>query len=121
MFQLCVRCGEIARGTLNCGHSNTIQVVKEEPKDDDRADQMARCGACGYNAAGRDPVRELVHGSDGPHAVIATTLYQKLPEDRRKVLAFADGRQEAAFFAWYLEDSYKGDFSISPIAWFPHF
>jgi len=54
-----------------------------------------------------DPVREVIHGTDGPHAVIATTLYQKLPEERRKVLAFADGRQEAAFFAWYLENSYK--------------
>jgi hypothetical protein len=52
-------------------------------------------------------VREVVHGTDGPHAVIATTLYQTLPKDSRKVLAFADGRQEAAFFAWYLEDSYK--------------
>ena len=29
-----------------------------------------------------------------------------MPEDKRKVLAFADSRQEAAFFAWYAEDSY---------------
>ena len=28
-------------------------------------------------------------------------------EGRRKVLAFADSRQEAAFFAWYAEDSYE--------------
>jgi len=52
-------------------------------------------------------VREVTHGADGPNAVIATTLYQHLPEGRKKVLAFADGRQQAAFFAWYLEDSYK--------------
>lgn len=39
--------------------------------------------------------------------MIATTLYRELPENRRKVLAFADGRQEAAFFAWYLEHSYR--------------
>lgn len=108
VFQLCVRCGEMRRGKPQCGHDNLIWVVKEEsPPDEDRADQMAKCGACGYNAAGRDPVREVVHGMDGPHAVIATTLYQTLPEKRKKVLAFADGRQEAAFFAWYLEDSYK--------------
>ena len=48
-----------------------------------------------------------MHGSDGPNAVIATALHELLPEDRRKVLAFADSRQEAAFFAWYAEDSYK--------------
>jgi hypothetical protein len=39
--------------------------------------------------------------------VIATTLHRNLPNERKKVLAFADGRQEAAFFAWYLQDSYK--------------
>lgn len=108
VFQLCVQCGEMGRGKLKCGHDNSIRVVKEDsPQDEDRADQMAKCGACGYSAAGRDPVREVVHGTDGPHAVIATTLYQRLPQERRKVLAFADGRQEAAFFAWYLENSYK--------------
>ena len=108
VFQLCVQCGEMRKGKPKCEHNNSIQVVREEsPKDEDRADQMAKCGACGYNAAGHDPVRELVHGTDGPNAVIATTLYQSLPEKRKKVLAFTDGRQEAAFFAWYLEDSYK--------------
>jgi len=108
VFQLCVRCGEISQGKPQCGHDNLIWVVREEsPLDEDRADQMAKCGACGYSAAGRDPVREVVHGADGPHAVIATTLYQTLPEGRKKVLAFADGRQEAAFFAWYLEESYR--------------
>ena len=48
-----------------------------------------------------------MHGSDGPNSVIATALHELLPEDRRKVLAFADSRQEAAFFAWYAEDSYE--------------
>ncbi|MFQ5600825.1 MAG: Zn-binding domain-containing protein [Candidatus Krumholzibacteriia bacterium] len=52
-------------------------------------------------------MRELTHGTDGPNAVIATTLHELLPEERRKVLAFADGRQEAAFFAWYMEDTYE--------------
>ncbi|MFH1932542.1 MAG: DEAD/DEAH box helicase [Pseudomonadota bacterium] len=108
VFQLCIQCGEAHPGKPLCGHETLIRVVKEESSaDEDRADQMARCGACGYNAAGRDPVREVIHGTDGPHAVIATTLYQYLPPGRKKVLAFADGRQEAAFFAWYLEDSYK--------------
>jgi hypothetical protein len=60
-----------------------------------------------YSAAGRDPVRELVYGADGPRAVIATAVYRSLAEKHKKVLAFADGRQEAAFFAWYLEDSYR--------------
>lgn len=107
-FRLCVRCGEISKSELKCGHDSVIQVVKEPPpEDEDRPDQLARCGVCGYHAAGHDPVREVVYGADGPHAVIATTLYQEIPNERKKVLAFADGRQEAAFFAWYLESSYK--------------
>src|SRR5258708_28711430 len=84
-----------------------VVIEEKSERDEDRKDHIVRCGACGYHAAGRDPVRELVHGADGPNAVIATTLHKNLPEDRRKVLAFADGRQEAAFFAWYLEDSFE--------------
>lgn len=106
-FRLCLKCGVIGRDRLQCNHQNSIVVIKEDSSEsDDKADQMARCGVCGYTAAGKDPVRELIHGTDGPHAVIATTLFRTLPNDRKKVLAFADGRQEAAFFAWYLESSF---------------
>ncbi len=105
-YKLCGRCGEIRRSTeqLRCGHGAAMLVQKQAGAEE-REDQIPRCAVCGYQAP--DPVREVVHGTDGPHAVIATTLYQELPEARRKVLAFADGRQEAAFFAWYLENSYR--------------
>jgi hypothetical protein len=105
-YRLCVRCGEIRRlpNEPQCGHNAGV-LLQKQAEAKDREDQLPRCAACGYR--GSDPVREVVHGTDGPHAVIATTLYQNLPETRRKVLAFADSRQEAAFFAWYLEDSYK--------------
>ncbi|MCJ7584185.1 MAG: DEAD/DEAH box helicase [Anaerolineales bacterium] len=106
IFQLCVQCGEASTDKPTCGHENHIRVVRESSHEDDRADQLKRCGACGYNASGHDPVREIIYGADGPHAVIATTLYQNLPEGRKKILAFADGRQQAAFFAWYLGNTY---------------
>jgi superfamily II DNA/RNA helicase len=108
IFGLCIVCGAASKAkgkgikTL-CGHSNSILIEQQEGKEGE--DQIPKCSVCGYRAP--DPVREVVHGTDGPHAVIVTTLYQKLPEERRKVLAFADGRQEAAFFAWYLQNSYK--------------
>lgn len=104
-YKLCIRCGEICRDTqeLRCDHGVAVRVL-EQAGAREREDQIPRCAVCKYQAP--DPVREVVHGTDGPHAVIATTLYQELPERRRKVLAFADGRQEAAFFAWYLENSY---------------
>jgi hypothetical protein len=107
ILNLCLVCAAIDRKATACGHDARIRVARGRPPgDEDRADQLARCDACGYSASGRDPVREIIHGTDGPNAVVATTLCQNLPESRRKVLAFADGRQEAAFFAWYLEESY---------------
>jgi len=110
---LCVRCGALGGPRLApppCNHSEAdlLKVVLEPPHDNEaRADQLKRCSACGYTASGRDPVSEVVYGGEGPHAVIATTLHRQLPPKRRRVLAFADGRQDAAFFAWYLEGSYK--------------
>ena len=108
-FRLCIECGamvQVNRGQNEplCGHMNSILVEQQEGAEE-REEQIPRCSACGYHAP--DPVREVVHGTDGPHAVIATALYQKLPQERRKLLAFTDGRQEAAFFAWYLENSYR--------------
>ena len=74
----------------------------------ERPDQLRECAVCGYQRGSLgDPVQEIVHGSDGPNAVIATALHEVLPPERRKVLAFADSRQEAAFFAWYAQDSYE--------------
>jgi hypothetical protein len=105
---LCQICGAMGRNQLACGHDLAIQVVEEVASGaEDREDQVARCGACGYAAGGKDPVREVAYGTDGPHVVIASTLHEKLPEGKKKILAFADGRQEAAYFAWYLGETYK--------------
>jgi len=107
---LCTECGLLGNPEPNCGHPKKFRlpvILESSVEKDDRSDQIKKCGACGYSASGRDPVREVVHGADGPHAVISTALFQNLPADRRKILAFADSRQEAAFFAWYLDDSYK--------------
>ena len=65
----------------------------------DNPDQLKECGTCGYQRGGiGDPVQEIVHGSDAPNAVIATALHELLPEERRKVLAFADMSSGSSFF-----------------------
>lgn len=106
LYELCKRCGQIRRlgEYLTCDHDASI-IVEVQEGTEEKEDQIPRCSACEYQAP--DPVREVIHGTDGPHAVIATTMHQRLPQERRKVLAFADGRQQAAFFAWYLENTYK--------------
>lgn len=104
---LCRRCGMLS-GTMPTCECRAAILVKCCENHEDHDDQLIKCEQCRYRRGGiGDPVREIVHGSDGPNAVIATALHELLPEDRRKVLAFADSRQEAAFFAWYAEDSYE--------------
>ena len=103
---LCRRCGRLSEAGLDCKCGAAVDVKKCESHRDNR-DQLKKCETCDYQRGGiGDPVQEIVHGSDGPNAVIATALHELLPEDGRKVLAFADSRQEAAFFAWYAQDSY---------------
>lgn len=103
-WRLCVQCGALHNGKkAACEHDQSIDVVHVKSSEAHK-DRARACFACTYRAL--DPVREIVYGSDGPHAVIATSLFRNLEPSRRKVLAFADGRQTAAFFAWYLQDSY---------------
>ena len=105
---LCRRCGALSTSTPGCDCRGAAIRVKKCDSHKDNPDQLKQCEVCSYRRSGvGDPVQEIVHGSDGPNAVIATALHELLPADRRKVLAFADSRQEAAFFAWYAEDSYK--------------
>ena len=104
---LCRSCGALSKSSLECDCGAEIRVKKCEP-DAEHSDQLKKCENCGYTRGGiGDPVQEIVHGSDGPNTVIATALHELFPESKRKLLAFADSRQEAAFFAWYAEDSYK--------------
>ena len=104
---LCRRCGALSQSAPSCGCGAAIRVSRCASHEL-HPDRLKQCAVCGYRRGGvGDPVQEIVHGSDGPNTVIATALHELLPESRRKVLAFADSRQEAAFFAWYAEDSFE--------------
>jgi len=113
-FKLCIKCGTVTEVKNEkevipiCKHEQYI-FIEQQDSSVEKEDQVPRCNFCGYRAP--DPIREIVHGTDGPNAVIATALYQYLPPGRKKILAFSDSRQNAAFFAWYIENSYRDVFN----------
>ena len=87
---LCRRCGRLSAAAsatpgCNCGASAVLHVAKCASHKD-QPDQLKQCATCGYQRGGvGDPVQEIVHGSDGPNAVIATALHELLPETGRKL------------------------------------
>jgi ribosomal protein L40E len=116
VIKLCTCCGALVKpdaGTCaGCGTSE-LRVVRRLKQ---RGDEVAGCLVCG--ARGAATVRTFDAGPDASGAVITTALYQSLPiaddphgallpGEGRKLLAFSDSRQSAAFFAPYLEDSYS--------------
>lgn len=122
---LCVGCGNLvenARSSCECDHSpGVIAVTVARPA---RVGQpLRRCPACS-GRTNADIVLRFFTGQDAPVAVVATALYQALPPsplgepDRnnpvepkvgegRKLLSFSDNRQDAAFFAPYLDRTYS--------------
>lgn len=113
---LCTRCGALAdsdvQGCGGCGASEMRPVRKLKQ----RGEEIAGCLVCGARGAGT--VRVFETGSDASGAVITTALYQNVPVaddshgalspgEGRKLLAFSDSRQAAAYFAPYLEESYS--------------
>jgi ATP-dependent helicase YprA (DUF1998 family) len=119
-YTLCSGCGAIAPGVgthpgCNCGASAT-QVTLQRIDLQDQP-ELRRCVSCGARS-NTGIVYRFLTGRDAPVSVLATALYQALPastdpemEDLpgqgRKLLAFADSRQDAAFFAPYLERTYQ--------------
>jgi hypothetical protein len=78
---------------------------------------LRRCAACSGSSASGEIVGRFLTDANAPAAVVATALYQELPPASepalaaklgggRKLLAFADSRQDAAFFAPFLERTY---------------
>ncbi len=112
----CNVCSRV-NSSSTCSSCNSIcHVETSEPLALD-AKGVLRCERCastgGRSAFG--PIMRPVSGVDAITSVIATGLYQELPTDnsgtqipgsRRKLLAFSDNRQDAAYFAPYLEETY---------------
>lgn len=114
---LCRTCGRLdSSGGLELDgcHGHTTSPVRVFRLENKRGRPEPRsCPACGNifgSVAGR-----ILTGKEAPVAVLATALYQLVPAARgvvapgrgRKLIAFSDSRQDAAFFAPFMEQSYR--------------
>lgn len=113
---LCPRCGALGQNVgspcanTECGGTPTRTIVQVGRG----ADSPRKCVQCGGNRPRL--IRRFESGNDASVSVLVTALYPELPAPSadqanmpgggRKLLAFSDSRQQAAFFAPYLEDSY---------------
>ena len=119
---LCGHCGALHPGALldgatgdstapcGCAGANLRSVHRLTA----RSGTPRGCLACGARGSGM--IRLFESGNEASAAVLATALYQALPPagelagrpgGGRKLLAFSDSRQAAAFFAPYLEASHS--------------
>lgn len=103
-LRLCVGCMRLSdRDSCTCAAAQVVPVVLASRT----SGGSIRCVNCNAPASQRGP-RRLWLGSDAPPAVVASALFDALPRvpHRPRFLSFADSRQDAAFFAPYLERTY---------------
>lgn len=109
---LCTNCGKLSeRGSHQCSRNGCASSsLKDVLVYTQSTDVQTRCALCGHNDS--DAIRRLTTDVNAAPAVLATSLYDLLPAEEklvgdkgqgRKLLAFSDSRQAAAFAAPYLE------------------
>lgn len=136
VYMLCAKCGAIKRKTsvngLQCGHDEKYhnRVIKIKKS----GEELHNCPCCHSKNGKRSILRPYFLGTEAATAVIATALYNELPSEihyiteekttnpflgniinkketveklTKQFLAFSDNRQTAAFFATYLESTYR--------------
>ena len=113
---LCRSCGQIKSiGAAKCDCQGSF--IKINRVDLGRKQTLRRCVSCSVRSSGGVVYRFLT-GQDAPVSVLADALYQHVPASKvidkdelpghgRKMLNFTDSRQNAAFFAPYLERAHE--------------
>lgn len=133
-YLLCGKCGAIKaandiRELCKCGKKYSFSVIRSPSKKGN----VHKCPACGSINPLGSMVRRFMLGAEAVTSVLATALYQQIPEQvetpepeqveedddwgspnnkkiaksNRRLLIFSDSRQDAAFFSTYLEASYN--------------
>ncbi len=129
-FKLCGSCGSIAPENsvaTPCKCKKPYFAVVKVPA---KSGLVHKCPACGLMNPVGSVLRRFSLGAEAVTSVLGTALYQQIPEEMivkviedtddewgnvnkaeeaknpRRLLIFSDSRQDAAFFATYLESSY---------------
>ena len=108
MFRLCTICGKIKEYGFNfeCNHDRPCQKYLYCKQPDKT--KVTVCQNCGQRENIRGMLRQLYLGHDSSTAVLASSLYAELYNNTdHRFLSFSDNRQNAAYFAPYLEDSHE--------------
>lgn len=113
---LCAGCGVVHDGKSSCGCASPSPFRVTEVRPPRQGQVVRKCITC-KRSSNAGVVQRFVSGSEASVAVLATSLYQSLPPsssagrrasaDGRKLLMFSDSRQDAAFFAPYLDRTYR--------------
>ena len=113
---LCPICGQVQENEKPRKCKCTIPMLKLYKVDLQRKRTLTRCVSCSVRSRAGAVFRFLT-GQDAPVSILAGSLYQQIPAAKgkefldmpgggRKMLNFTDSRQNAAFFAPYLERSH---------------
>lgn len=109
----CTTCAQVSSSnTCKCGQVCIVEISEALRPDKNGKLKCNICGSPGERSP-FGPIQRPVSGVDALTSVIATSMYQTLPKEEglegaanRKLLAFSDNRQDAAYFAPYLKSSY---------------
>lgn len=108
---LCNKCGAIKeirdkRTLCQCKDNKEIHLTYVQSKPDGK---VQKCEACKSQITKGSLVIRFTLGKDAISSVLATSLFQITPGNEdgfKKLLTFCDSRQDSAFFAAYLSNSY---------------
>ena len=108
--ELCSCCGGIGKiGSNFCEHGPEYRNYLKLAKDN--ADKLCKCVFCEQIQTKRGMLRDFFLGHDSSTAVVATSLFNQLcrggTTTDKRFLSFSDSRQNAAYFAPYLTDTYQ--------------
>lgn len=107
IFELCTICGSLSHygsGNPPCDHDEHRYLYRIKEGDT----KVCTCKNCGQTENRRGMLRHMYLGYDSSTAVIASSLYGEMSDNAdSRFLSFSDNRQNAAYFASYLESTHQ--------------